>query len=115
MKMKAALIASSFCFLHNLAIAETTSLATNTPITIPIVQDAQVFSKFDDKYPAMVNYFTKSSFNQVTVFYSDQFGAPLSEQVQYGRLELKFSNNNHEIRVIVDDQVNHREVDLIIE
>ena len=97
------------------AIAAESKDAETISIEIPMVTDAQVFSKFNDKYPAMVNYFTKDSYSEITSFYSEQFGAPTSEQTVYGRLELNFEHMQQTIRVIVAKQKNHREVDVIIE
>ncbi|WP_068545279.1 hypothetical protein [Thalassotalea crassostreae] len=123
MTVKKSIIAISLCCLSTIAFAET----ANTPpenanvaesvvtVELATVEGAQVFSKFDDKYPAMVNYFTKNSFAQIQEFYQNQYGAPVSEQTQYGRLELKYQHMNHNIRVIVAKQNNHREVDVIVE
>ncbi|KGJ95796.1 hypothetical protein [Thalassotalea sp. ND16A] len=122
MTIKKSLIAISLvCGLsvatsYNVAIAEETMKEAETiSIEIPLLSDAQIFSKFDDKYPAMVNYFTKSTFDDVTVFYSNQFGSPVSEQTRYGRLELHFEHMQQNIRVIVAKQKHHREVDVIVE
>lgn len=114
MTIKTAIIAGSFYFLSNMTIAEQTA-EPQLPIDIPVLSDAQVFAKFDDKYPAMVNYFTKSSFDEITAYYNQEFGTAVSEQTRYGRLELIYSHMQHNIRVIVDGQKDHREVDVIIE
>jgi hypothetical protein len=114
MTIKTAIIAGSFYFLSNIAIAEQTP-EPQPHIDIPILSDAQVFSKFDDKYPAMVTYFTKKSFDEITAYYNQEFGAVVSEQTRYGRLELIYSHMDHDIRVIVDGQKDHREVDVMIE
>lgn len=109
------LLALSFSVISTLAIAEEVKDQDISIIDIPVVADAQVFSTFNDDYPAMVNYFTLNSFEEVTLFYSNQFGAPTSEQIVYGRLELNFEHMQQQIRVIVAKQNNHQEVDIIIE
>ncbi|OUS23264.1 hypothetical protein A9Q98_15790 [Thalassotalea sp. 42_200_T64] len=121
MTIKKSLVAISlvyglaFSASYNLAFAEENTETETISIEIPMVNDAQIFSEFNDKYPAMVNYFTKNTFDEVTAFYSDQFGSPVSEQTRYGRLELKFEHMQQSIRVIVAKQKHHREVDVIVE
>lgn len=117
MTIKTSLLALSLSFglITTAAIAEESTEAETITIEIPMVTDAQVFSKFNDKYPAMVNYFTKNSFDEITSFYSDQFGSPISEQTVYGRLELKYEHMQQTIRVIVAKQKAHREVDVLVE
>ena len=121
MTIKKSLLAISLAFglgfsaSYNLALAEENMESETISIEIPMLSDAQIFSKFDDKYPAMVNYFTKITFDDVTAFYSNQFGSPVSEQTRYGRLELQFEYMQQNIRVIVAKQKNHREVDVIVE
>lgn len=117
MTIKKSLLALSLTFglITTAVIAEESTEAVSINIEIPMVTDAQVFSKFNDKYPAMVNYFTKDSFSEISSFYSEQFGSPISEQTVYGRLELKFDHMQQTIRVIVAKQKNHREVDVIVE
>lgn len=109
------LLAFSFCVLSTLSIAEEVQDTGSLNIDIPVLADGQIFSQFSDSYPAMVNYFTLNSFEEVTQFYSNQFGTPLSEQTVYGRLELTFEHMQQQIRVIVAKQENHQEVDIIIE
>ncbi|NMP16775.1 hypothetical protein [Thalassotalea sp. Y01] len=115
---------SLLCFGINTAIAEQSQpLATpsdseqvgsESTINIPVLDDAHIFSQFNDELPAMVTYFTKSDFDQVRQFYSEQFGAPSSDRIQYGRLELHFDHLGNDVRVIVDEQQSHHEVDVIM-
>ena len=119
MSIKSSLLVASFC------LVSATSLAAETPetvtevaaesISIPMLSDSQVFSKLDDKYPAVLTYFTSSSYDEITEFYSQQYGAPITEQTQYGRLELEYIHMEHPIRVIVDDQKTKREVNVIVQ
>ena len=119
MSIKSSLLVASFC------LVSATSLAAETPetvtevaaesISIPMLSDSQVFSKLDDKYPAVLTYFTSSSYDEITAFYSQQYGAPVTEQTQYGRLELGYIHMEHPIRVIVDDQKTKREVNVIVQ
>lgn len=90
------------------------SVGTNT-VDFPLLDDAQIFYQSNDIEPKIVIYYTQSTFPQVTSFYTQRFGTPVSEQTIYGRLELSFTDNDRKIRVIVDQQDNAREVDVMIE
>ncbi|TRX56435.1 hypothetical protein [Thalassomonas sp. M1454] len=119
MSIKSSLLIASFCLLSSAALAQQTpATEVKEPvetISIPVLSDGQVFSKLDDKYPAVLTYFTSSSYDEVTEFYSEQYGAPVDEQTQYGRLELEYIHMDHPIRVIVDDQKTKREVNVIVQ
>ena len=65
MTFKKSLMALALVAMSNIAIAEQSTDAEVTTIEIPMVSDARVFSQFNDKYPAMVNYFTKSNFDDI--------------------------------------------------
>ncbi|WP_371189046.1 hypothetical protein [Thalassotalea maritima] len=102
-----------------LLIATTTINATanetsQQPAEIAVLSDARVFAQFNDKYPAMVNYFTKADIATIKQFYNTQYGSPFSERVQYGRLEMQFEHLETDIRVIVAEQKHHHEVDVIV-
>lgn len=113
MNLKLSLCAATLCLMTNIAVAED-DIAPQQ-IQIPVIEDAQVFAEFIDGYPAMTNYFTESSFEQVTSFYTEKYGPSIEQQTRYGRLELKFSDMGNVIRVIVAKQNNRQEVDVMIE
>ncbi len=111
-------IKKSLCLGLIAAMLSTTSVAdeqNEIGFDIPLLEDAQVFADFKDKYPVMLNYFTQSSFTEVETFYNQQFGGPIYQQTRYGRLELTYSHMNNKVRVIVAEQNNKREVDIIVE
>jgi len=84
-------------------------------ITIPTVSDARVFAEFKDKMPAVVNYFTKKSEDDIIAFYQKEYGEPLKKNRKRGRLTLNFSQEENNIRVVISQQNRVRQVDVIIE
>jgi hypothetical protein len=94
----------------NQAVADETTI-----VTIPTMNDARVFAEFKDKMPAVVNYFTKSTEEDVIGFYQKEYGQALNQERKRGRLTLNFSQEKHDIRVVISQQNHLRQVDVIIE
>ncbi|NQZ22673.1 MAG: hypothetical protein HRT53_11515 [Colwellia sp.] len=84
-------------------------------IAIPTVSDARVFAEFKDKMPAVVNYFTEKTEEDIVAFYQNEYGQPLYQERKRGRLTLNFSQETKDIRVIISQQDRVRQVDVIIE
>ena len=84
-------------------------------ITIPTLNDARVFAEFKDKMPAVVNYFTKKTEEEIIAFYQKEYGEPLQQERKRGRLTLNFSQETNNIRVVISQQNSVRQVDVIIE
>ena len=81
---------------------------------IPTLSNARVFAEFKDRMPAVVNYFTKSSEQEVIEFYQERFGAPSSEERKRDRLTLSYQVESNSIRVVISEQDNVRQVDVIV-
>ena len=94
----------------NLAIAEETAM-----VTIPAMSDARVFAEFTDETPAVINYFTKSTEEEVIQFYQKEYGQALNQERKRGRLTLNFNQKQHSIRVVISQQNKLRQVDVIVE
>ncbi|TLU67520.1 hypothetical protein FE810_00780 [Thalassotalea litorea] len=91
------------------------SQVTDPVVAIPLTNDAKVFSRYDDDYPAILTFFSQLSESEIKSFYDDELGEPLSAKTVYGRLELKYAQNDKSYRVIIDSlQENHREVDVLV-
>ena len=84
-------------------------------LTIPTMSDARIFAEFKDKIPAVVNYFSKSTEEEIIAFYQKQYGQPLGRERKRGRLTLKFSQEKQSIRVVISHQNKLRQVDVIVE
>ncbi|WP_394176994.1 hypothetical protein [Thalassotalea litorea] len=89
--------------------------ASDAIVDIPLTHDAKVFSRYDDDYPAILTFFSQLSESEIKSFYDAELGEPTSAKTVYGRLELKYSQNDRSYRVIIDSlQENHREVDVLV-
>jgi len=94
----------------NLAVAQ-----DEMNITIPTMSDARVFAEFKDKMPAVVNYFTKYTEQQVIAFYQKTYGEAEQQERKRGRLTLNYSHEKNMIRVVISQQNKMRQVDVIVE
>ena len=84
-------------------------------IDIKVMAEAKVFASFTDGLPAVLNYFVKSTEQEVIDFYQQAYGEPLAQERKRGRLTLQFSQEETNIRVVISTQNNHRQVDILIE
>ncbi len=91
------------------------AVINNGVIDIPILEDAQVFAEYNDSLPAVINYFTNASEEQIIDFYQQSFGVPHSQERKRGRLSLKYTEGKETMRVIISQQNKKRQVDVIIE
>ena len=94
----------------NLAVAE-----ESVTLSIPTMSDARIFAEFKDKIPAVVNYFSKSTEEEIIAFYQKEYGLPLAQERKRGRLTLTFNQEMQNIRVVISHQNNLRQVDVIVE
>ena len=94
----------------NLAVAE-----ESVTLSIPTMSDARIFAEFKDKMPAVVNYFSKSTEEDIIAFYQKEYGLPLAQERKRSRLTLTFNQEMQNIRVVISHQNNLRQVDVIVE
>ncbi|WP_286261670.1 hypothetical protein [Thalassotalea atypica] len=84
-------------------------------IFIPIMADAKVFAEFVDKLPAVVNYYTMASEQDVINFYTESFGEPIEQERKRQRLTLIYVLDGASSRVVISQQDEKRQVDVIQE
>ncbi len=82
---------------------------------IPMIDDAKVFADFSDKMPAVVNYFTSSSEEQIIAFYQESFGDATFQERKRGRLITSYQQADYTMRVVISQQDNKRQVDVMVE
>jgi len=82
---------------------------------IPIIKNAKVFAKLVDKMPAVVNYFTPATEQELISFYQQALGEVIVQERKRGRLTLAFISDLYATRVIISEQNNARQVDIIQE
>ena len=105
----------TFCCSTLLATTLFAQSTTDTKINIPIVENARVFAQFNDEYPAVINYFTHLSEQEIIAFYQNQYGEVLTQERKRGRLMLKFATDDNNIRIVISEQNKMRQVDVLIE
>jgi hypothetical protein len=81
---------------------------------IPYPEDAKVFAEFTDKLPAVLNYFTDHTEQEVIDFYQEKYGKVNSREIKRGRLTLYFSHNEKQLRVIISPQSKKLQIDVFL-
>ncbi|WP_448211135.1 hypothetical protein [Colwellia sp. MEBiC06753] len=84
-------------------------------ISIPVLTDAKVFAEFTDQLPAVVNFYTHATEDEVIAFYANYYGEPVDEQRKRGRLTVIYYHNDIATRVVISEQDNYRQVDVLQE
>ena len=82
---------------------------------IPLIEGATIFANYSDELPAMVNYYTQTSEQEVIAFYQQSFGDAISTERKRGRLTLIYQVDDLIKRVVISQQNNKRQVDVIVE
>ena len=59
-------------------------------LTVPVIDNARVFAKFTDELPAVINYFTSASEQNIIKFYQNSYGKILNKERKRGRLTVNF-------------------------
>ena len=83
--------------------------------SIPKVDDAKVFADLTDNFPAVLNYYTLATEEQIVDFYKQSFGDSINQEVKRGHLTLKYTKENKVIRVVISQQNKKRQVDVIVD
>lgn len=89
--------------------------AVTNSVVIPMLTNAQVFADFTDELPAVLNYFTSATQEQVIDFYQQHYGEYLSQETKRGRLTLTYQQEKQRIRVVISQQNKKRQVDVMVE
>ena len=109
---KYALVTASLLFsLHTMAFADN----KDASVSIPVIENAKVFADLHAEMPAVLNYFTTATEEQVIDFYQQHYGAPISQKRKRGDLILSYQQEAKKIRVVVSQQKMKRQVDIIVE
>lgn len=84
-------------------------------VNIPVIDGARIFAKFDEKTPAVINYFTAENEANIIAFYNKSYGEPLHQERKRGRLTLNYQQAMQQIRVVISPQNKLRQVDVIVD
>lgn len=101
-----AMLAGLACF--NVA-ADTTS-----HIDIAVIEGAKIFAEYLEDTPAIVNYFSQASEQDIIDFYQNRYGTANRTDTKRGRLTLYFTVDDSELRVIISKQGKSHQVDAML-
>ena len=93
----------------------TESNAESVKIEIPVIKNARIFAQFDDKAPAVVNYFSSETEQTIIKFYQEHYGEAIKQERKRGRLTLNYTADKQQIRVVISQQNKLRQVDVIVD
>lgn len=82
---------------------------------IPVIANARVFANLTDELPAVMNYFTDASEEEVISFYQQSYGQAHTQERKRGRLTLSYTQGEQKMRVVISTQGNKRQVDVLVE
>ena len=104
-----------FCSVLCSALLSTTTFAADTNnVSIEVMSDARIFAQFDDEIPAVINYFTKKNETNIVAFYEEHYGQSILSERRKGRLEKSFTKDGYNIKIIISEQNNFRQVDVLV-
>lgn len=104
-----------FCSALITTLITTSSYATEAKqLSIKVISDAKVFARIDDEIPAVVNYFTEKTEDSIVAFYEEQYGKEVSSDRKYSHLENSYTKDGYNIRIIISEQNNQRQVDVLV-
>jgi len=84
-------------------------------VNIPVIEGARIFAKFDERTPAVLNYFTSETEDAVIKFYNKSYGEPVGRERKHGRLTLNYQQQLQQVRVVISRQNKLRQVDIIVD
>lgn len=84
-------------------------------VYIPVLDDAKVFAEFIDSLPAVVNFYTYATEDEIIAFYSENYGEPVEQERKRGRLTIIYYLEDIATRVVISEQDNYRQVDVLQE
>ncbi|KKO47404.1 hypothetical protein WG68_01920 [Arsukibacterium ikkense] len=82
---------------------------------VPLASDAREFARLDNKLPAVLSYFSKQSMSQLQQFYQQQLGEPSNSTMIHGRLNLFYRLNQQQVRILISEQNDWRQVDIMVQ
>ncbi|GAA6204470.1 hypothetical protein [Thalassotalea sp. SU-HH00458] len=101
-------------FLLCLPSIESQAQEANSNYAIPFMDDAKIFAQFTHELPAVMNYFTAHTEQEIIAFYESNFGKATSSELKRERLTLYFTHHDKQLRVIISQQDKKNQVDILL-
>lgn len=106
------LIGTIFFTVNTVTFAKDETNKNN--VVIPVIEKAQIFAELTDGTPAVLNYFTESTEEQIIDFYRNNYGTALFNEKKHDQLTLVYKQASQTIRIVISQQGNKRQVDIIV-
>ncbi|MGI5309412.1 hypothetical protein [Rheinheimera sp. WS51] len=97
------------------ALATSSALQAADFYQIPIANDAREFARLDNKLPAVLSYFSQQSMPELRQYYIQQLGEPYKTESIYGRENLFFQVDGQQVRILLSERDNWRQVDIMVQ
>ncbi|MBV2128101.1 hypothetical protein [Arsukibacterium indicum] len=82
---------------------------------VPLTADAREFARLENKLPAVLSFFSRQSVSQLQDFYREQLGEPDNSVVVHGRLNLYYRVNQQQVRILISEQNDWRQIDIMVQ
>jgi hypothetical protein len=82
---------------------------------VPLTSDAREFARLENKLPAVLSYFSRQSMDELQSFYRQQLGDADNSAMVHGRLNLYFRVNQQQVRILISEQNDWRQVDIMVQ
>lgn len=82
---------------------------------VPLTDDAREFARLENKLPAVLSFFSRQSVSQLQDFYRQQLGEPDNSVMVHGRLNLYYRVNQQQVRILISEQNDWRQIDIMVQ
>ncbi|CAM3711756.1 hypothetical protein [Rheinheimera salexigens] len=82
---------------------------------VPLASDAREFARLDSKLPAVLSYFSQQSMPALRQYYLQHLGEPVKTEAIYGRENLYFQVDGHQVRILLSERNDWRQVDIMVQ
>ncbi|MDX1676882.1 hypothetical protein [Arsukibacterium sp.] len=91
------------------------SVKANNFYQVPLTADAKEFARLENKLPAVLSYFSRLSVAELQDFYRQQLGEPDNSMVVHGRVNLYYQLNQQQVRILISEQNDWRQIDIMVQ
>tara|TARA_R110002126_G_scaffold33382_44_gene104644 strand:- start:20 stop:349 length:330 start_codon:yes stop_codon:yes gene_type:complete len=106
---------SALLLISALVTSLSFGIAANSFYQVPLADDAREFARLEGKMPAVLSYFSQLSIAELQQFYQQQLGEPGRVSLIDGRLNLYFRVDQQQVRILMSEQNDWRQVDIMVQ
>ena len=82
---------------------------------VPLTADAREFARLENKLPAVLSYFSRQSMAELQDFYRQQLGEPDNSAMVHNRLNLYYRVDQQQVRILISEQNDWRQIDIMVQ